>query len=65
MTDVSDRRHEFDDLDWCIHCGAGREQVLNRDRSEECSEDVIGISHLVGRRRMNELIGKFRWGWAP
>ena len=53
--------HEFDEMHWCVHCGAGRMHLENGDRPE-CNRGVIAISHIVRTRRIrkvcDELIGQ-------
>lgn len=51
--------HEMDwATDFCTRCGVSRTAIANGDRPREChaTENVIGVSHLIAKRRMAPLI---------
>jgi hypothetical protein len=50
--------HEFDATEFCVKCGAAREQVV--DRELPCNDAVLAISHIIAARRMRELVERVR-----
>lgn len=47
--------HDFCHItDFCLKCGAARESVVDFDLP--CHEGVTAISHIICRRRYNELL---------
>lgn len=52
--------HDWDfPTDYCISCGAGRCEIMDNLRCEECSAapNVVGISHILSRRQFNRDLG--------
>lgn len=44
---MTDEKHTFDTMFWCVDCGAGMQDVANGVRSVECDKRIHGISHIV------------------
>lgn len=52
--------HDFDlTTDFCVRCGAARMEVVDRDREcQPLESKVIGVSHIISRRRFGQLLGR-------
>lgn len=48
--------HEFEPTtEYCIHCGASRQNIIWHELKCDTVGNVIGVSHIIGLRKLNAL----------
>ena len=50
--------HDWDELCFCIKCGASMQAVVNGDREKQCNppDNLTPISCIIAQRRQETLI---------
>lgn len=63
---MSERPHDWDDLSlYCVRCGQAKWRALELRTSCSDAENVVGISHVIVRRRFASLLVDLADNWPP